>query len=1016
MPPRSDDSVARTDSVSFRVLGRLSVAVGSTPVALPRSQVLQGLLGALLLAQGEPLRIERLTRLVWADRAEMTSRESVHVGVSRLRKWLGRAGGGCPAIGYEDGYRLVVADADLDLHRFRSLVDQARALDEPERRAALLLSALELRRGPVLDGLDHLDRTDVLVRSVEQDVREAVMSLASMPAHIAAPDRAIAAVRALTEELPFDEPLHAALIELLASNGWPAAALMTYHQLSDRLLEELGVDPSEQVQAAYLRVLAEDGPVAAASPPRAAPPAPMPVPAQLPPDIPDFTGRADEIAQIIESLVGTAGGRRTVAVTTVTGMGGIGKTALAVRVAHALTAAFPDGQLYVDLRGDGGVPIEPAEVLGRFLHALGMSGSGIPPTLAERTALFRSRVANRRILVVLDDSASEDQVRPLLPGSPGTAVLITGRRKLIGLEGATHLTLDTLPPQQALELLGRIVGERRVAAEPDSAEEITRLCGRMPLAVRIVGARLVGRPQWTLAHLVEVLRDGRSRLDELVVGDLAVRASLETSYRPLPCATRRAFRMIGLLDVPDFAAWTVAALLGEPPDDVCPHLETLIDAQLISVVGTRAVDEPRYRVHELVRLYARWLSTVEDTPEQRTAALARALGGWLWLAERAADGVPGPAYATVHGTAPRWPVPVRTAGRLLADPVRWFNVELPALLVATRQACDLEMDELAWDLAASLEKYCDVKGVHDPWRRTHERALRLCRAARNKRGEAVLLRGLLEVTTWTSADQSGPAMATMRETAGRVLELFTELGDVRGMADAMTAIAWTRLAQGDEEAALTAADRALRLSESVDYLGGQARALQMTAIAHGEDRPWEALPRLEQALKIAEMLGNPRLKATIVQFLGVAHALVGDTVTGERMLDEAVAMARELGDAYLETYSLIYLAKLFTALGDDRAAPTAELALGHSRAGNFKHHLAESLAILGELHLGAGDVPKAVRLLEEAVRVWRSRGWLTYLARTLRTFGRALDAAGDIDGARAACAEADEISRSIRRT
>lgn len=995
------------------MLGRLSVSAGGTDVPPPRSHVLQGLLGALLLAQGEPLRTERLTRLVWADRAEMTSRESVHVGISRLRKWLRQLGGG-PSIDYEDGYRLAVPGDDLDLHRFRALIERARAVEDPDPRAAVLVSALRLRRGPVLTGMEYLDRADVLLRSVEQHVREAVMDLATAAQHVDDPEPAIAAVRALAGDLPFDEPLHAALIDLLAAGGQPAEALNVYRRLGERLADELGVEPSSQVQDAYLRVLDRDRPFAAPPEPDNASRAAVPVPAQLPPGIPDFTGRSDEAALIAESLTRPANGRaRTVAVTTIAGMGGIGKTALAVHVAHLLTDAFPDGQLYANLNGDADTRPEPAEVLDRFLRALGVSGSGVPPTPAERAALFRSRVAGRRVLLVLDGALNEEQVRPLLPGSPGTAVLVTSRNRLTGLEGATLLDLEVLSPPQAVDLLTRVIGPRRVAAEPEGAVEIVRLCGHIPLAVRIAAGRLAGRPNWTLAHLAEVLRDERGRLDELSVGDLAVRASFRMSYRPLPPATRRAFRMIGLLDAPDFTLWTVAALLGVPLNEARPHLERLIDAQLVNVAGTDATGGLRHRMHELIRLYARECAEAEDAPRQRTAALARALGAWLWLAENAAERIPGPAYASMHGTAPRWPLSPATAARLLADPLQWFAAELPALTAAARQACDLKLDELAWDLAASLEKFCDIRGAYDDWRHTHERALRLCRAARNKRGEAVLLRGLLEVITWTSEGRTKPAMVVMRETAERLLRLFTELGDDRGMADALIQISWGLVAQGAKEEALATATRALRLAEPSGYLGGQARALQVQAVAHGEEDPLRALPCLERALEIAERLGNPRLKATVVQFLGVGHAFAGDLGTGQDMLNRSITMARELDDRYLETFSLVYLARLFTAIGDVRARPTADLALAYSRAGNFGHHLADALAVLGELNLAAGDTAAAVDCLEESVEVWRTRGWFPFLARTLRRLGDAYAAAGDHDAAAAVRAEADDLTGKV---
>ncbi|MGP4029205.1 AfsR/SARP family transcriptional regulator [Actinomadura sp. 3N407] len=1000
------------EGVFFRVLGPLAVSVDGAEVAPPSSPVLQGLLGVLVLARGEPLPTGRLAELVWTDRGRETSRESVHVGVSRLRKWLASLETGRPdriEISYRDGYLLHCAADRSDLGRFLALAGEARSLSEPERRCRSLSVAFAERKGPLLAGLSRIDRTDTLVRGLEDQVREAAMDLAAAALASGALEGAVAAVSALTEELPFDEPLHAALIDLLTAGGRPAEALHVYRRLSEHLAAELGVEPSRDVQRAHMRVLSADGtvddPGAAAEPPATL------LPAQLPPDIPDFTGRTAEVAELTESLVGAAGTprQRAVTVTTVSGMGGVGKTTVAVHIAHRVAGSFPDGQLYADLHGDSAKPAEPAELLGRFLRTLGMSGAGIPPSLDERVALYRSRLAGSRILVVLDNAADETQVRPLLPGTPDAAVLITSRNRLIGLEGAKLLNLDVLPSAQAVELITNIVGERRVAAEPDVVVEIARLCGHMPLAVRIAAARLRGRDHWMPSHLAGVLREERRRLDELVAGDLEVRAGFEMSYRLLPARTRRAFQLIGLLDAPDFACWTVAALVELPLSDARHHLETLVDAHLVGVAGVDETGELRYKLHDLLRLYARELAERDVPAEKRASALRRALGGWLALAEEAAEHVPGPCYALMHGPAPRHSPPSPERNRLLADPMRWFGAERAALVAEAGQAVDLGFTEFAWDLAAALERYCDVRGLYDDWRRMHERALALCRETGDKRGEAVLLRGLLEVTTWTSPVGSGPAMIRMRTMAARLLDLFTELDDAAGTVDAMVAMVWGRVADGEHREALELAERALLAAREAGYVGGEARALQVTAVVHGEGDPHSALECLEQALVVAKELGNPRFIATVVQFLGAARALCGDIDAGRKQLDASVMMARDLEDRYLEAFSLLYLAKLFVATGDEQARPTLERLLSFSLAGNFRHHLADGLGVLGELNMAEGDLPGAVACLERSVEVWRTRGWVPFLARALRTLGDARDAAGDCDAALDAWVEAREL-------
>jgi transcriptional regulator with XRE-family HTH domain len=288
---------------------------------------------------------------------------------------------------------------------------------------------------------------------------------------------------------------------------------------------------------------------------RPGPPGLPAAPCQLPTDLADFTGRAEQVALVQEVLADArpAGTPTAVVVSAVAGKAGVGKTALAVHVAHRLRPRFPDGQLYVDLRGAEPQPLDPAEVLSRFLRALGVDGAAIPADIEERTALYRARLADRRVLVVLDDAVDEAQVRRLLPGTAGCGVLATSRARLSSLEGARLVDLDVLTPGQAVELLGRIAGAARVAAEPEAAAAIVGYCGRLPLAVRIAGAKLVGRPHWSLDRLAALLADERGRLDQLAAGDLEVRASVALSYQALTGEQQRTFRLLGLLEAPDFA-------------------------------------------------------------------------------------------------------------------------------------------------------------------------------------------------------------------------------------------------------------------------------------------------------------------------------------------------------------------------------------------------------------------------------------------------------------------------------
>jgi DNA-binding SARP family transcriptional activator len=420
----------------FGVLGPLQVKADGSAVAVPRSAVLRGLLGALLLAQGRPVPVPGLLALVWADGADRVGRGAVHTGVSRLRDWLARFEDDVVAVEFDGGgYRLGVPHEAIDLGRFRDLA-----------AAGQWSAAVALRRGPVLAGQPRLDRADPLVGSVEEEVRQAVLSLADTALASGTPRCGIPALTALAEESPLDEPVRARLMKLLAADGRPAQALRHFHTLRRQLADELGIEPGEQAQQVFLTLLARDSQI----PATAQTGAPS---AQLPRDIGDFTGRQEQV-----KLVRLALGRGEIPV--IAGMGGIGKTALAVHTAHRLAASFPDGQLYADLRGGEPEPENPGVLLGRFLRALGIDTPVLPESLHERSALYRSTLAGRRILVVLDNAAGHQQVRHLLPGTgpvgtPGPAVVITSRARLTGLAAARLIDLDVLDPahQEASEPL-----------------------------------------------------------------------------------------------------------------------------------------------------------------------------------------------------------------------------------------------------------------------------------------------------------------------------------------------------------------------------------------------------------------------------------------------------------------------------------------------------------------------------------------------------------------------------------
>jgi DNA-binding SARP family transcriptional activator len=455
--------------LQFAILGPLRVELRGERVALPRSAVLRGLLGVLLAARSQPLTSEELAELVWSGRAEGVRPGSIHVGMSRLRRWLRelpvRAGEAVAVERDTRGYRLLIDAASVDLGHFRDLVRRSGAADRAESRFELLRAATGLRRGPVLADLRGLDFGHPLLRRIEDEMREAGLAMADAASSTGKAQVAVDWLEDVVHREPLDEPAHAALIAALAACGRPADALARYDQLRGRLSDELGVNPSEAVQDAYLAVLAQDRN------------GPRPRPGLLPPDIADFTGREEQTQLMLSAFA--EGASTALKIMTIVGRAGIGKTALAAHVGHLLRDAFSDGQLYVDLHGVDPHPADPADVLARFLRALGIDGPAMPRDLDERAELFRDVLARRRVLVVLDNAADEAQVRPLLPGSPSCGVVVTSRRALTGLS-ARPVRLDVLDHDAALDLLGRIVGAERIAAEPAAAREIERLCGGLP--------------------------------------------------------------------------------------------------------------------------------------------------------------------------------------------------------------------------------------------------------------------------------------------------------------------------------------------------------------------------------------------------------------------------------------------------------------------------------------------------------------------------------------------------------
>jgi DNA-binding SARP family transcriptional activator len=955
--------------------------------------------GILLVRPGQLVSAEHFVDELWAAGPPAEARALVRGYISRLRRAL--PSGSERMLTHRPGYRLHIEHDELDLNRFEQLVNDARtarSAAQPERAAELYGEALGLWRGDPFADVPHTPSIAAAATQLIERRLAAVEERAGAALDAGWDEQVISELTEFVMAHPLRERPVAQLMTALYRTGRQAEALAQYQRIRGSLSEELGVAPGPDLQQLYLDILNAD-PALEPSPVQQ----PRAIPAALPPNVPDFTGRTEEIALL------TARTAQTVMISAIVGMGGVGKTALAAQAAHQLAGEFPDGQLWVNLRGAETVPLDPGDVLARFLRSLGVPNRAIPGELVERAEMYRSMLAGRKVLIVLDNAASEEQVRPLLPGAATCRVVITSRVRLAGIEGAQPIELDVFPTGEAVRLLAKIAGDARVGSEGAAAVDIAELCGGLPLAVRIAGARLAARPSWQLTHLAQKLADQFRRLDQLSAGDLAVRASLALSYRGLDEQPRRLFRLLGLFRTPDFPPWLASVILECPPDEAMDCAETLVDAQLLVVSTVDAAGQYRYRFHDLVRLFASETAAAEETAHSRDRALTRGLGGWLAIAEQMAAKIPGPCYASVSGPAERPPVDDIRRGLADADPGDWFDAERTALLAGVRQACALGLADLAFDLAGCLEKYFDLRGMYPDWVSLNTEVLAVCQAHGNKLGEAVMLRGLIDVTTWITDGREQDATAKQHAESFQLLRMFTDLGHRPGMSDASVMCSWAFSAASSYEQAVEMATRALRLAEESDHLGGEIRADLALALAHFENHDVDvAIKHADSALAKARTLGNDRCEATALQFAGIGHLRLGHFEASRQMLNDSLAISRSYRDSYVEVLTLLTLARLYFHTGDAEARSTVEMSLSLSRAYSMSFHLAQALELLGEIELAEGERTHAVSHLAEAVTLFRNRGWRSYLAGALTSLGKAY-AGSDPDAAREAFTEAHAL-------
>jgi DNA-binding SARP family transcriptional activator/tetratricopeptide (TPR) repeat protein len=953
----------------FRVLGPMEFFDSAEwrPIGAAKWRTL---LALLLIDADRVVSGDRLAAEMWADSPPKTVDNQIHGYVSRLRRLFG-PGQEHLLVTQAPGYRLRVGPEESDLGQFVTLADRGRSalraggLDAAARD---LDAALGLWRGTAFEDVPTTPSVQAAVARLADARMDATEDLTEVRLLRGEHGAVVTELADLVALHPFRERLRQLQMLALYRQDRQADALAAYGELRTLLAEELGVDPSQHVRQLYEQILRADptllAPVADTE---GTVPTNLVLPVhQLPPDVPDFTDRTEPLAAVLETLAArTDSGPPPVAV--VVGGPGVGKSSLAVHSAHAANEQFPDGQLYLDLAGTSARPRDPGELLAEILGALGVSGNCVPDDLSARASLYRSLLARRRMLLVLDDAAHTRQVRPLLPSTGSCALLITSRRQVTDLAGARHIELDMLPPEAARQLFTAIVGQQRVAAEAEHADAILRSCGYLPLAIRISGGKLASRTRWPLQVLRERLADESRRLNELRVGELGVRASFDLSLRLLPAEAVRAFAFLGLLGGQPVPAWVLGPLLDR--DDADDILDVLLDANLIQITDTDAIGQPRYRLHDLLRTYA-----VEATdgfpPQSRRAAVERLLAAWLHLAEHAAEHLPPSLFRPTPGTSPRRQLPPDLTRRVAADPLAWFDAERATLRAAVTLAAEWDLDELAWELAAALVPYYDLRSLHHDWRHSHHTALGPNRAADNERGEAVLRSGLAQVQVYRDDFDSA------RPNLLRSLELYRRLGDKRGEALAAASLATIERVLGDHDQALAHAMNALDLVTATGDRHIEAQLRNGVAVIHlAQQRLDEARARFHEALELSRQLGDVHREAVVLREMSRLHSKRGDAASALEHLGRALTIFDTLHDERCMAYTLLGMGRVH-ATRQEKAHASKALTRAAELFKQYGDRMEEATCwqLLGELNTEHQDLPTARIYLTHALQIWQTFG------------------------------------------
>ncbi|GAA3460135.1 BTAD domain-containing putative transcriptional regulator [Saccharothrix longispora] len=894
--------------LEFGVLGPLQVLADGRPVVIGRKGM-RGLLAMLVLRANRVVPIDEIVDSLWVDDPPATARTIVHGYVSRLRRMLEQADptGSARILTTPPGYQLAVDPWRLDFHRARQLVSSARGKPAPIR-ARLLRESLGLWRGPVLVDVPGEPVTTDLEELRLAAVEERVEAELELGRHL----ELVGELRQLVTEHPFRERLVDHMVRALYRSGQRADALEAYQRFHRRVVDELGIDPGPGLRLLHEQVLRDDpslsspGVAEQVVPPRVG----VVVPAQLPAAATGFIGRDEELAWLDRLCDARDPAATTIAV--VNGAPGIGKSELAVTWGHRRAGQFPDGLLFAPLNGfaPDREPVEPPEVLARFLLALGVPADGVPRDLGDRVGLYRSVLAGRRVLVVLDDAWDPEHVRMLLPPGAGSVVLVTSRRRLESLvvsNGARMLTLDTLTEAESVRLVDEVVGKPVSDREPVATRMLVELCGNLPLALRIAAAKLMFSPEWTVEDLVARLSDDDSRLRTLDLADsgVGVGRALAVSYRNLPPELAEAFRAAGVVPGRWVSPHAIAAVCGVDPGTAAGLLADLADAHLV-------VEQWRggFVLHDLVRLYAREVLGEHE----RDGALRRLMEHYLAACDHArrlirpvSDGLDFTGSTSARPT---------TAAQALS----WFDEEWANLTALVHAGAEAGLHEQVWRLVRLVHTYCVTRLVGRQWHAVAELGLASARVVGDRRGELLVLHAAQDVDNRTGTPRGGLERA---ESAHR---LAVELGDPRHLVMALDKLALALRAEGRATEALRhhreAVETARREGDAVN------EATVLNNLAQTEQRLGRydtAAEHQVQAVELYHRNGDERAYAVAVNNLAELYAELGLIADAEEHARQGVELARGGSMQFEEAFGRQVLGSVLAKRGE-RVAAQAELA------------------------------------------------------------------------------------------